>query len=256
VVALEDVTDELRTERVLAWGEMARQVAHEVKNPLTPIKLSVQHIRRAWQDEDPEFGDILERNAEAMLEEIDRLATIAKTFSRFGVPQEPGTAPLEAVDAGRVVEDVMRLYHATEGSVTFGASVRDGLPAVQARVSELKEALINLLENARAAMRDGGTVRVEVGPGEDPWAVAVRVVDDGAGIPDELMPKVFEPHFSTRTTGTGLGLAIVRRLVESWGGAVSLGSSPEEGTTVTLLLSAWEDDARERGGQPLHDRTS
>jgi signal transduction histidine kinase len=240
VVALENVTDELRTERVLAWGEMARQVAHEVKNPLTPIKLSIQHIRRAWDDGSPEFGKILERNADAMLAEIDRLATIAKTFSRFGAPQEPGSSPLEPVDAGRVVEEVMRLYGATEGGVAFEVEVQKGLPRVQARVSELKEALINLLENARAAMREGGRVAVRVIPGQLHGSVEIRVVDQGSGIPEDLMPKVFEPHFSTRTTGTGLGLAIVRRLVESWGGVVSLESTAGEGTTVTLIIPAWE----------------
>ncbi|MEJ2203042.1 MAG: ATP-binding protein, partial [Gemmatimonadota bacterium] len=239
VVALENVTDELRTERVLAWGEMARQVAHEVKNPLTPIKLSIQHIRRAWDDGSPEFGRILERNADAMLAEIDRLATIAKTFSRFGAPQEPGASPLEPVDVGKVVEEVMRLYGATEGPVAFESDVEGGLPLIQARVSELKEALINLLENARTAMREGGRVTVTVGRGTLHGSVEIRVVDDGSGIPDDLMPRVFEPHFSTRTTGTGLGLAIVRRLVESWGGGVSLESTPGRGTTVTLIALAW-----------------
>jgi signal transduction histidine kinase len=99
--------------------------------------------------------------------------------------------------------------------------------------------LVNLLENARNATREGGGVVVHALSAED-GGVLIRVVDDGAGIPEELMPKVFEPHFSSRTTGTGLGLAIVRRLVESWGGAVSLGSSPEEGTVVSLELLPWD----------------
>jgi signal transduction histidine kinase len=239
VVALEDVTDELRTERVLAWGEMARQVAHEVKNPLTPIKLSVQHIRRAWDDRNPEFDSILERNADAMLVEIERLATIAKSFSRFGAPSGPEVAPLTAVDVGAVVKDMLTLYEASEGPVVFDSRVADGLPLARARVSELKEVLVNLLENARNATREGGGVVVHALSAEE-GGVLIRVVDDGAGIPEELMPKVFEPHFSSRTTGTGLGLAIVRRLVESWGGAVSLGSSPEEGTVVSLELLPWD----------------
>ncbi len=238
VVALEDVTDELRTERVLAWGEMARQVAHEVKNPLTPIKLSVQHLRRAWEDGDPDFGNILVRNADAMMAEIDRLAAIAKSFSRFGAPSGPEQVPLEPVDVGRVVSDILALYAATPGSVTFEQHVELGLPPVRARVAEVKEALVNLLENARAAARDGGRVRVEALAGEE-GGVWLRVVDDGSGIPPELVGRVFEPHFSSRTTGTGLGLAIVRRLVESWGGEVTLGSEPGRGTTVAMKLAAW-----------------
>ena len=95
VLSIEDVTDELRTERILAWGEMARQVAHEVKNPLTPIKLSVQHIRRAWQDQPDDFETVLDRNVTAILTEIDRLAEIASGFSRFGAPAAAGEIPLE-----------------------------------------------------------------------------------------------------------------------------------------------------------------
>jgi nitrogen fixation/metabolism regulation signal transduction histidine kinase len=89
-LSLEDVTDELRTERILAWGEMARQIAHVVRNPLTPMKLSIQHISRAWQDQRGDFDEILTRNADAMLREIDRLAATASSFSRFGAPPEVG----------------------------------------------------------------------------------------------------------------------------------------------------------------------
>ncbi|HKJ02232.1 MAG TPA: HAMP domain-containing protein, partial [Longimicrobiales bacterium] len=147
VVALEDVTDELRTERVLAWGEMARQVAHEVKNPLTPIKLSVQHVQRAWEDRRPDFGSILTRNADAMLREIDRLAEIAQSFSRFGAPAGYEDDALAAVDVAAVVEEVLALYRASEGPVTFVGSVAEGLAPVRARVPEMKEVLVNLLEN-------------------------------------------------------------------------------------------------------------
>jgi len=238
VVALEDVTDELRTERVLAWGEMARQVAHEVKNPLTPIKLSVQHVQRAWADGRPDFESILTRNVDAVLGEIDRLAEIAQSFSRFGAPEGYGEAALTAVDLAGVVEEVLTLYRASEGPVRFVASVAPSLDPVRARVPEMKEVLVNLLENARVASPRGATVEVQAFAG-DGGRVVVAVVDHGSGIPEAFMPRVFEPHFSTRSTGTGLGLAIVRRLVESWGGDVRLASSEGEGTRVTLHLRPW-----------------
>lgn len=238
VLALEDVTDELRTERVLAWGEMARQVAHEVKNPLTPIKLSVQHIRRAWEDGRPDFPEILRRNADAMLIEIDRLAAIAQSFSRFGAPTGSTEVPLEAVDVGGVVDEVLALYEGSEGPIRFERRVEAALPAARARVPELKEVLVNLLENARAACAAGGVVRVEVARDPD-GLVSIRVVDDGSGIQEALLGRVFEPHFSTRSTGTGLGLAIVRRLVESWGGQVSLESEVGVGTSVIVRVPTW-----------------
>jgi nitrogen fixation/metabolism regulation signal transduction histidine kinase len=234
---MDDVTDELRAERVLAWGEMARQVAHEVKNPLTPIKLSIQHVRRAWDDGHPEFEAILIRNADAMLSEIDRLAGIAQSFSRFGAPGE-NVAPLSEVSVADVIGEVMALYGGPDARVRFGEDVEPGLPSVVARGPELKEVLVNLLENARLA---GATkVTIQARGGEEGGAV-VAVVDDGSGIPAEVLPHIFEPKFSTRSTGTGLGLAIVQRLVTSWGGSVEVESEPGVGTAVAVSLRLWAE---------------
>jgi signal transduction histidine kinase len=253
VVSLEDVTDELRAERVLAWGEMARQVAHEVKNPLTPIKLSVQHIRRAWEDRRPDFDAILTRNAEAMLREIDRLAAIAAGFSRFGAPGAEGRGPLSPVRLHDVVGEVMTLYAGGDGPIRFVADVPAGLPPVAARPAEIKEALVNLLENARAAIHMEGTVRVE---GSQPTrsTVVLRVADDGSGIPAEMLPRIFEPHFSTRSSGTGLGLAIVQRLVHGWGAEIGVASREGEGAEFTVRLRAWP--AVEGSGAPGPDTDS
>jgi nitrogen fixation/metabolism regulation signal transduction histidine kinase len=238
VLSLEDVTDELRSERILAWGEMARQVAHEVKNPLTPIKLSIQHIQRARRDRRRDFDEILNRNAEAMLREIDRLATIASSFSRLAAPGEADALPLEAVRVESVVSEVLDLYDSGEGPIRFGSSVPPDLPPVRAREAEMKEVLVNLLENARAAIPDRGSVSIEASAVEEGVVLSVR--DDGSGIPAELLPRIFEPHFSTRSTGTGLGLAIVRRLVESWEAAVSV-ESPERGTIIHIWLRTWSE---------------
>jgi two-component system nitrogen regulation sensor histidine kinase NtrY len=239
VVALDDVTDELRAERVLAWGEMARQVAHEVKNPLTPIKLSIQHVRRAWDDEHPDFEGILIRNADAMLSEIDRLAGIAQSFSRFGAPGGEQAVPLAAVNLGDVVNEVMALYGDSAARVRFDQDVDRRLPPVVARMAELKEVLVNLLENARLAGQKGTLVKIVARRGGEDGTVILSVIDDGAGIPEDVLPRIFEPQFSTRSTGTGLGLAIVQRVVSSWGGAVSVESALGEGTSVHVTLQMW-----------------
>ena len=236
VLALDDVTDKLRAERVLAWGEMAQQVAHEVKNPLTPIKLSIQHIRRAWEDEAADFDDILVRNADAMLTEIDRLAAIAQSFSRFGAPSGEGDTPLSAVSVPAVLDDVMALYGGGSSPlVSFEQDAPHDLPTVVSRGSELKEVLVNLMENARDAIGDRGLVRI-CGRLDGDDAVVIEVVDDGSGIDEDLLPRIFEPRFSTRSTGAGLGLPIVQRLVNSWGGSVEVTSVPGEGTTVSVRL--------------------
>lgn len=243
---------ELRTARILAWGEMARQVAHEIKNPLTPIKLSIQHIRRAYRDRRTDFDPILETNVEQILTEIDRLAEIARAFSRYGAPAEEAGAT-EPVDVAAVARDVLTLYRAPDRNVGYQLTVAADDTVAAARSSELREVLINLLENARAAVGSEG--QVEVCVDSELGAVRLEVRDDGEGIPEELLSRIFEPHFSTRSSGTGLGLAIVRRLVESWGGMVGADSARGEGTTVWLTIPriAATGPALE-GGRPLEDR--
>jgi signal transduction histidine kinase/HAMP domain-containing protein len=239
VLSLEDITDELRSERILAWGEMARQVAHEVKNPLTPMKLSVQHLQRAWEDRRPDFHQILARNVDVILREIDHLAAIARSFSRFGAPEASGQVPLTPVNIQTVALEVMNLYGGGKGPLAFQCRVPDDIPPVRARDSELREVLINLLENSRAAIPSQGRVVIEAeSMGQ---AVELRVMDNGTGISPELLTRIFEPHFSTRSTGTGLGLAIVKRLVESWGGSISADIGVPEGTIMRVVIPVWDE---------------
>ncbi|HET7463726.1 MAG TPA: ATP-binding protein, partial [Longimicrobium sp.] len=203
-----------------------------------PIKLAVQHVRRAWADGRDDFGGILDRNVEAVLREIDRLGEIARAFSRFGTPQE-SAEPAEPLDVRRVAEDTLALYRGGEDGIAYLLEVEEGTPRALAREGELREVLVNLLENARGALDGGGgRVRIVAGPaGGGAW-VRLDVEDTGEGIAPELLPRIFEPRFSTRTSGTGLGLAIVRRMVESWGAEITVDSTPGTGTTVHLRLRA------------------
>jgi signal transduction histidine kinase len=224
---------EARSARVLAWGEMARQVAHEIKNPLTPIKLSVQHLRRAHTDGRPDFPDILDRSVEQILIEIDRLTEIARAFSRYGAPAE-SAGPLEPVNVGTVVHEALTLYRTGDAQLRYDDDIEPSLPAVLSRPGELKEVILNLLENARNATPAGG--RIAVLAYRQNGSVELSVQDNGIGIAPHLLNRIFEPHFSTRTTGTGLGLPIVRRLVESWGGDVTAESEAGHGTTIRVRL--------------------
>jgi len=236
VLTLDDVTELARAQRVLAWGEMARQVAHEIKNPLTPIRLGVQHLRRARGR--PDFDAILEQNVSRILTEIDRLDEIARAFSRYGGGPEERSAA-EAIDVAHVAGDVVALETLGEGGVEWTLDSDDGLPKAFARGDELREVLLNLYENARLA--DARHVHTEVRRGATSAgaeAVVLSVQDDGSGIGADVLPRIFEPHFSTRTSGSGLGLAITRRLVESWGGEVTIESGNGTGTTVRVALRA------------------
>jgi two-component system, NtrC family, nitrogen regulation sensor histidine kinase NtrY len=213
-----------RAERVLAWGEMARQVAHEIKNPLTPMRLGMQHLRRVYRDRRTEFDRTLDETADRILAEIDRLDTIARAFSRFAAPALQDQA-LQKLDLGAAVEEVVQLYRLSEEACSVRLTAEPNAFG-RARSDEVKEVLVNLLENARNA--GASVVEVRAGPG------IIRVSDNGTGIPADVLPRVFEPRFSTTTSGAGLGLAIVKRLVESWGGQVELESTKGEGTVVTV----------------------
>ena len=231
VLTLDDITELARAQRVLAWGEMARQVAHEIKNPLTPIRLGVQHLKRAHADARADFDTILETNAERILAEIDRLDEIARGFSRYGMgPSELQNA--EPLNVSAIVRDVVELEKLGEGSVDWRTSGIENALIAYARDDELREVMLNLLENARFAGATWVEVRVD-GAGE---RVAIAVRDNGSGIPASVQARLFEPHFSTRTRGSGLGLAISRRLVESWGGEIAVASVEGEGTTVRIVL--------------------
>ena len=232
VLTLDDVTEVARAQRVLAWGEMARQVAHEIKNPLTPIRLGVQHLRRARLDRRVDFERIFEQTVSRILAEIDRLDEIARAFSRYGMAPAD-RLPAAPVDLTAIVRDVVELERLGE-SVEWRLSGLDAPLWGLATSDELREVLLNIFENARQAQ----ATHVDVALVADGDRTHVDVRDDGIGIPADVLPRIFEPHFSTRTSGSGLGLAICRGLVRAWGGEMSVQSVLGQGTSVRLTLVA------------------
>ena len=210
--------------RVLAWGEMARQVAHEIKNPLTPMRLGLQHLQRVSRERGDQLPAALEETAPRILSEIDRLDRIARSFSRYGAPTE-GAPGLEMVNLPLELAEVVPLYRFGDAGMEVEIATVSGA-MVLARKNEVKEVLFNLLENARIAGANRVRLRV-IGH-------VLVVEDDGSGMSAEILAKIFEPSFSTTTSGAGLGLAIVRRLVEGWGGRIAVESQPGEGARFTV----------------------
>lgn len=227
VLAIDDLTEVTQAARVLAWGEMARQVAHEIKNPLTPIRLGMQHLLRVRRERPEKFEQALDETAARILSEIDRLDTIARGFSRFGLPGAAQPA-LESVDVAAIAHEVAGLYRlAVEG---MGLEVSGAGPLLlPARRDEVKEVMGNLIENARNASARNVTIAID--------RQGFSVTDDGHGIAPEQLSRIFEPRFSTTTSGSGLGLAIVRRLVEGWGAHIEATSAPGSGATLRVW---WE----------------
>ena len=233
VITLDDVTDVARAERVLAWGEMARQVAHEIKNPLTPIRLGMQHLRRARRDGRVDFDRVLEENTTRVLAEIDRLDEIARAFSRYGTAPL-GDKPAEPTDVAKVARDVLELERMGAEDIEWVATIPETPLFAAGRDRALREVLLNLLENARLARARRITLSVQATADR---GAEITVTDDGDGIPGHLLDRIFEPHFSTRTSGSGLGLAISRRLIDGWGGSIDAESGPGKGTVLRVRLA-------------------
>jgi nitrogen fixation/metabolism regulation signal transduction histidine kinase len=227
-----------RTHRLEAWAEMARQVAHEIKNPLTPIQLSAEHLRRVHEDRGEPMGPVLESCVSSILGQVGLLRQISSEFSNFA---SSPTARLAPTDLPELVEEVVAPYRTgLAGRIALDNRLAPPMPRVVVDRTLIARALSNIVENALHAMPGHGSLTIT---GEvEPDAVLVHIQDTGAGMDEEALDRVFEPYFSTKATGTGLGLPIARRNVELSGGKILVDSARNRGTTVTLRLPTYSED--------------
>ena len=221
-----------RTHRLEAWAEMARQVAHEIKNPLTPIQLSAEHLQRVHADRGQPMGPILENCVTSILGQVRLLRQISSEFSSFA--SSPTARPAR-VDLSELVAEVINPYRTgLQGRIEIVDQVPAHLPPVHVDRTLVARALANIVENALHAMPGSG--RLTLAAAVEPDAVRLYVTDTGVGMDEEALGRVFEPYFSTKTTGTGLGLPIARRNIELNGGSVNVTSAKGAGTTVVVRL--------------------
>jgi signal transduction histidine kinase len=225
-----------RTHRLEAWAEMARQVAHEIKNPLTPIQLSAEHLLRVHADRGEPLSPVLERCIDAILTQVRLLRQIAAEFSSFASAPTAQPVPTAVAD---LIAEVLEPYRSGLGErIVLDVRVSPTLPLVQVDRVLLARALTNIIENALHAMPGGGRLTVEAAQVDD--RVLIRVTDTGVGMDEAALRRAFEPYFSTKASGTGLGLAIAKRNVELNGGTIEIASEKGRGTTVTLTVRAIE----------------
>jgi signal transduction histidine kinase len=221
-----------RTHRIEAWAEMARQVAHEIKNPLTPIQLSAEHLQRVHADRGEPLGPVLESCVASILGQVRLLRQISAEFSSFA---SSPTVRRARVDVPELVAEVMNPYiTGLQGRIAIVNRVPGRLPAVWVDRTLVARALANIVENALHAMPGPGTLTIDAAA--DDGTVRLAVTDTGVGMDEEALDRVFEPYFSTKTTGTGLGLPIARRNIEASGGSIEVASARTVGTTVTVRL--------------------
>ena len=238
-------------ERIAAWQEIARRLAHEIKNPLTPIQMSVETMRKSWKKKHPSFEEIFEESTATILEETARLKRIVSEFSEFARMPKPMLMP---IDLSEAVASCVSLY---QGSVTTEKSLADDLPPILADRDQLTQMLLNLLENARDAVtgegenadRDG-RISISTRLTERGDRVQVVIEDNGPGIPDDVKEKLFTPYFTTKQGGTGLGLAIVHRMVSDHGGRIAVTDAPGGGARFTVEFPASDEQPEPVADEP------
>jgi nitrogen fixation/metabolism regulation signal transduction histidine kinase len=226
-----------RSERESAWREMAKQVAHEIKNPLTPMKLNVQHLERAWKDNPGEWEKNLKKITTTLVEQIDELSAIATEFSNFAQMPKANNVKLELKER---ISDVVGLFSKTAG-IQFKTIFTDQETIIFADKEQISRVFINLIKNAIQAVPDGRKGRVDIRLETADGFAVVKVNDNGAGIPEELGDKLFQPNFTTRSGGMGMGLAIVKSIIENANGEISYETIMGKGTTFIVKLPLyWE----------------
>jgi signal transduction histidine kinase len=222
-----------RTNRLAAWADMARQVAHDIKNPLTPIQLNAEHLRRVHLDQGRPLGNLIDECVGNILGQVRLLRQISSEFSSFATSPEPRPVDTNLAD---LVEEVVEPYRSgLAGRVAIETHVPAHLPHVMVDRTLIGRAMTNIIENALHAMPGGGTLTIDAALAPDRM-LQLRLTDTGIGMDDLAIAKIFEPYFSTKAIGTGLGLTIAKRNVEANQGTIAVTSEKGRGTAVTMIL--------------------
>jgi two-component system nitrogen regulation sensor histidine kinase NtrY len=235
VFVFDDLTELLRAQRLAAWREVAQRIAHEIKNPLTPIQLSAQRLRRRLGDRPGEDKRLLEECTGTIIQEVEGLKHLVDEFSRFA--RMPALTP-KPTDLRALVEGVLALYRESQPGLALTTRFALDLPLVAIDPDQIKRAALNLVDNAVEAVGGAGTVCVELGYSPDAGRVRLTVSDDGPGIASEDKEKLFLPYFSTKATGMGLGLPIVHQIVSDHGGTIWVEDNLPQGSRFVIELPA------------------
>ena len=230
LLELQESSEKLaRTEREMAWREMAKQVAHEIKNPLTPMKLRIQHFQRSFYPNADDADDRIAQFSDSLIEQIDALTNIANAFSNFAKMPK---SQFEKVDLVRIVRSVVDTFSAEE-HVTINAEIAVDHAYIMADKELMLRVFNNLIKNAIQAIPMHNAGIIEIHLKEEDKKVVIAVRDNGTGISEEMKDKIFVPNFTTKSTGTGLGLAMVKQIIESHDGQISFESEP--GNTIFTI---------------------
>ncbi len=233
VIVFEDLTELERAQRLAAWREVARRIAHEVKNPLTPIKLAAQRLRRRYLGHFGDDGQVLDECTQIIVSQVDELKNLVNEFSRFARLPHLTLAPQ---DLNALIQETLLLYQEVQPRITLEFQPDPGLTPLLLDREQVKRMLVNLLDNALASIQGPGTITVSVKGDAAAGRVELIVADSGAGVPERDKARIFEPYFSTRYGGTGLGLAIVNSIVTEHQGYIRVEDNTPQGARFIIEM--------------------
>jgi two-component system nitrogen regulation sensor histidine kinase NtrY len=236
VIVMEDLTELVNAQKKAAWSEVAKRIAHEIKNPLTPIKLSAERIRRKLLGRLERADDrVIDESTESIIREVEGMRGLVDEFSQFArmpiLRSVPG-------DINVVVREAVGPYMGSAAPERIALHLSENLPQVSFDAEQMRRVVVNLLENAVRAVHDRGQGIIDVDTGftEEEGMIAVEVSDEGVGIPSEMRERIFDPYFTTKSDGTGLGLAIAMRIVEEHGGTITFSENKPQGSIFRVMI--------------------
>ncbi len=233
VLVFDDVTPLIRAQKVAAWRGVARRLAHEIKNPLTPIQLSAERIRRHFAGAPDATRALVDECTTTIIGEVESLKSLVDEFSQFARMPAPRAAP---TDLHALLVDALNLYQGLFADVALVPKFAASLPKVSVDPEQMRRVIINLVDNAIEAMDQRGVIDIETQHEPANNLVRIVIADNGPGIPPAERDKLFLPYYSTKQRGSGLGLAIVRRIVAEHGGSVEVSDNTPTGTRFTIEL--------------------
>jgi nitrogen fixation/metabolism regulation signal transduction histidine kinase len=232
IVVFDDVTHLLQAQRDAAWAEVARRLAHEIKNPLTPIQLSAERLQLKLEPKlETADAEILARSTQTIVNQVAALKRMVDAFSQYARTPEPA---MRVLDMNGLIREVLALYESLGSSMKL--NLASDLPAVQGDATQLRQVIHNLLQNAQDAMGGAEAPRIEIATVVRDGRAEFSVTDNGTGFPEHLMKRAFEPYVTTKPRGTGLGLSIVRKIVEEHNGEVTITNVAPHGARIAIVL--------------------
>jgi nitrogen fixation/metabolism regulation signal transduction histidine kinase len=247
VVVFDDITQLIAAQRSAAWGEVAQRLAHEIKNPLTPIQLSAERLQLKLADQlSGPSRELLDRATQTIVNQVEAMKNMVNDFRDYARTPLPQLAP---VDLAALLGEVLDLYHQSRAAIAASPAPTPGLPRVLADANQLRQVLHNVLTNAQDALAETADPKIAISIAQDAERMRLTVRDNGPGFPPQILSRAFEPYVTTKAKGTGLGLAIVKKIVDDHGGEIRLGSDHGGEVSIWLPLAEGKAEAAALLGQ-------